>query len=100
RRLAAFGEMRKQRISKLPPHKAALAKLAFVGLQQRLLSSIPAFVRTLKAHRKTLQRLLDGQQDQVIEAAAQTFVDGSTTDKTEDLGLEDEGAEAVIETDE
>jgi SNF2 family DNA or RNA helicase len=100
RRLAAYGEMRKNRISKLPPHKAALAKLAFVGLQQRLLSSIPAFVRTLKAHRRTLQSLFEGQQEQVIETAAQTFVDGSTTDKTEDLGLEDEGAEAAIEADE
>ena len=38
----------------LPRHKAALAKLAFVGLQQRLLSSIAAFARTLKVHRKTL----------------------------------------------
>ena len=100
RRLAAYGELRKSRISKLPSHKAALAKLAFVGLQQRLLSSIPAFVRTLKAHRKTLQRLIDGQQEQVIAAAGQTFVDGSTTDKTEDLGLEDEQAEAALEVDE
>lgn len=100
RRLAAYGEMRKKRIAKLPPHKAALAKLSFVGLQQRLLSSIPAFVRTLKAHRKTLQRLLDGQQEQVIDAAAQTFVDGSTTDITEDLGLEDEQAEAALEVNE
>jgi hypothetical protein len=100
RRLAAYGELRKSRSSKLPPHKAALAKLAFVGLQQRLLSSIPAFVRTLKAHRKTLQRLIDGQQEQVIVAAAQTFVDGSTTDKTEDLGLEDEQAEVALEADE
>lgn len=100
RRLAAYGELRRNRISKLPPQKGTLAKLAFVGLQQRLLSSIPAFVRTLKAHRKTLQRLIDGQQEQVIAAAAQTFVDGSTTDKTEDLGLEDEQAEAALEADE
>jgi hypothetical protein len=61
RRLAAYGELRRQRIARLPPHKSALAKLAFVGLQQRLLSSIPAFLRTLKAHRKTLQRLIDGE---------------------------------------
>jgi ERCC4-related helicase len=100
RRLAAYGELRKTRISKLPAHKGSLAKLAFVGLQQRLLSSIPAFVRTLKAHRKALQKLIDGQQEQAIDGAAQTFVDGSTTDKTEDLGLEDEQAEAAIEADE
>ena len=61
RRLAAYGELRRRRIAKLPPHKAALAKLAFVGLQQRLLSSIAAFARTLKVHRKTLERLLDGE---------------------------------------
>jgi hypothetical protein len=45
-RLAAYGEQRKERISKLTPRKAALAKLTFVGLQQRPLSSIPAFART------------------------------------------------------
>ena len=100
RRLASYGELRRSHISKLPPHKTALAKLAFVGLQQRLLSSIPAFVRTLKAHRRTLLRLLDGQQEQVSDVAAQTFVDGSATDKAEDLGLEDESAESALEADE
>ena len=39
-----------------------MAKLAFVGLQQRLLSSIAAFARTLKVHRATLQRVLDGEE--------------------------------------
>ena len=97
RQLAAYGELRKQRIATLPAHKAALAKLAFVGLQQRLLSSIAAFLRTLKAHRKTLQRLIDGEVTQGGSAAAEGFVDGSTTDKSEDLGLEDESAEAALE---
>src|SRR5580704_10169662 len=35
RRLATYGELRKKRIVALPPQKAGLAKLAFVGLQQR-----------------------------------------------------------------
>ena len=48
RRLAAYGELRRRRIATLPAQKAALAKLAFVGLQQRLLSSIAAFLRTPK----------------------------------------------------
>ena len=90
--LAAYGELRKRRIATLPTHKAALAKLAFVGLQQRLLSSIAAFLRTLKAHRRTLQRLVDGEVAQGVSAAAEEFVDGSTTDKSEDLGLEDQNA--------
>jgi len=100
RRLAAYGQLRRIRIAKLPPQKAALAKLAFVGLQQRLLSSIPAFARTLKAHRKTLQRLLDGEQDQVVEAVVQTFVDGSMTGKVEGLELDDDGTEADLDADE
>ena len=100
RRLAAYGEQRRNRIAGLPAHKAALAKLTLVGLQQRLLSSIPAFLRTLKAHRKTLQRLIEGEQPRAAVAAAQAFVDGSTTDKPEELALENEGAEQVIDADE
>jgi superfamily II DNA or RNA helicase len=100
RRLAAYGELRRQRIVKLPPYKSALAKLAFVGLQQRLLSSIAAFLRTLKAHRKTLQRLIDGEHPRVAPAAAHAFVDGSTNDKPEELPFEEESAEEVIDADE
>ena len=100
RRLAAYGELRSRRIATLPTHKAALAKLAFVGLQQRLLSSIPAFLRTLKAHRKTLERLAEGEAAQGVPAAAQAFVDGSTTEKVEELALEDEQAEEAIDADE
>jgi ERCC4-related helicase len=101
RRLAAYGELRRVRIGKLAPQKAALAKLAFVGLQQRLLSSISAFARTLKAHRKTLQRLLDETpEDHVIEDAARAFVDGSTTDKIEDEQADDERTEADVAADE
>ena len=99
-KLADYGELRSRRIAKLPGHKAALAKLAFVGLQQRLLSSIPAFLRTLKAHRKTLQRLVDGEEGQASSAAAQAFVDGSTMEQIDDLGLEEQPAEDAIEADE
>ena len=53
-----------------------MAKLAFVGLQQRLLSSIAAFARTLKVHRATLKRVLDGEEASRVAAAAQAFVEG------------------------
>jgi hypothetical protein len=49
RQLAAYGELRMKRIASLSTQKASMAKLAFVGLQQRLLSSVAAFARTLKA---------------------------------------------------
>ncbi len=45
RQLAAYGELRMKRIASLPIQKASMAKLAFVGLQQRLLSSVAAFAR-------------------------------------------------------
>jgi hypothetical protein len=54
RRLAAYGELRRKRLATLPAQKAALAKLGFIGLQQGLLSSVTAFLRTLKAHQKSL----------------------------------------------
>src|SRR5207237_261541 len=100
RRLAAYGELRSRRIAHFPPQKTALAKLAFVGLQQRLLSSIAAFVRTLKAHRKTLDRLVQAEAPPSAVAAAQAFVDGSTTEKVDGLALEDVDAEDVIDADE
>jgi ERCC4-related helicase len=99
--LAAYGELRQRRVAKLPAQKATLAKLAFVGLQQRLLSSPAAFARTLKAHRQSLLRAIEGEAEaQSVPAAAQAFVDGSTTDKAEDLGLEDQSAEEAIDADE
>jgi Skp family chaperone for outer membrane proteins len=73
RRLAAYGDLRNRRIATLPRHKAAQAKIAFVGLQQRLLSSVAAFARTLKAHRRTLQKLIDAEQTESSPTAAQAF---------------------------
>jgi SNF2 family DNA or RNA helicase len=99
RRLAAYDELRKKRIERLPSQKAALAKLAFVGLQQRLLSSVAAFARTLKVHRATLQRVLDGEQAARVAAAAQAFVTGPASDDCAELGLEDERAERAIDAD-
>jgi hypothetical protein len=47
-----------------------------------------------------LQRLVDGEEGQPSSAAAQAFVDGSTTEQIDDLGLENEPAEEAIEADE
>jgi hypothetical protein len=100
RLLAAYGELREQRIERLPSHKASLAKLAFVGLQQRLLSSIAAFARTLKVHRATLQCVLDGEEAARVAAAAQAFVEGPASEDCAELGLEDDTAEQAIDADE
>src|SRR5262249_28835418 len=70
-RVGAYGEVRMRRISGLRGKKAATVALDFVGLQQRLLSSVAAFIRTLKKHRVTLQRILDGEEVAGVAAAAQ-----------------------------
>lgn len=100
RLLAAYGELRMKRIAKLSSQKAALAKLAFVGLQQRLLSSIAAFARTLKTHRVTLQKVLDGEEVARATAAASAFVAVPTPEDNAELGLEDEDAEKAMAADE
>lgn len=100
RQLAAYGEQRMKRIADLPTQKAALAKLAFVGLQQRLLSSVAAFARTLKVHRATLQRLVDGETASAVAGAALAFVERPANDDQDELDLEDAPAEQAIEADE
>lgn len=99
RRLAAYGELRQKRLSTLSSQKAALAKLAFVGLQQRLLSSTAAFARTLKRHRVTLQAVLDGQEIAQVASAARAFVQAPDGDDDAELGLEGEDAESAIDAD-
>lgn len=54
--LADYRALRERRIAALPAARRAQARLAFVGLQQRLLSSIPAFARTLRVHLAALDR--------------------------------------------
>jgi ERCC4-related helicase len=56
RMLAEYGEGLRRRAESLPPREAGLARLAFVGLQQRLLSSPQAFAETLRVHIAGLDR--------------------------------------------
>jgi hypothetical protein len=58
RMLAAYGASLLARAAKRGPQRAMQARLIFVGLQKRLLSSIEAFARTLTKHRDSLVRNL------------------------------------------
>lgn len=51
-----YRRLREQRLSGENKRKQAAAGLLITGLQQRLLSSIEAFSRTLRVHRRTVQR--------------------------------------------
>lgn len=54
--LDEYRKLREQRLSGESKRKQAAAGLLITGLQQRLLSSIEAFARTLRVHRRTVQR--------------------------------------------
>jgi ERCC4-related helicase len=100
RMLAAYGELRAKRIARLPPPQAAIAKLVFVGLQQRLLSSIAAFLRTLEVHRKSLLSLIEKGGAAAPIEAARAFVTGTLDLDEVPIDVEEETAEATIAADE
>jgi hypothetical protein len=59
--LDQYRRLRKERLKEESKRKQATAALLISGLQQRLLSSIAAFARTLRVHRRTVER--QQQQD-------------------------------------
>ena len=94
RKLAEYGEVIRARTANLPPREAGYVRLTFVGLQQRLLSSIAAFAKTLEVHRKGLLRAdVAGS-----EAAAEEFVRGGA--ETEDEPIDELGGEKLIQEEE
>lgn len=63
--LDEYRELREERLKNESKRNQAAAGLLIVGLQQRLLSSVEAFARTLKVHRKTVQRQWEKMQGQI-----------------------------------
>ncbi|MGO8747547.1 MAG: DISARM system SNF2-like helicase DrmD [Thermoguttaceae bacterium] len=57
--LDEYRKLRESRLENETKRKQAAAGLLITGLQQRLLSSIEAFARTLRVHRRTVQRQWD-----------------------------------------
>jgi hypothetical protein len=56
RLLDEYRTAREERFARTTRHAQAAARLLVVGLQQRLLSSIEAFARSLKVHRATVKK--------------------------------------------
>ena len=56
RLLDEYRTAREKRLASTTSRAQAAAGLLVVGLQQRLLSSIEAFARSLKVHRQTVER--------------------------------------------
>jgi hypothetical protein len=58
-KLAEYRELRRRRLAGETVSRRARAELVWIGLQQRLLSSIEAFARTLTVHEAALRRVLE-----------------------------------------
>jgi hypothetical protein len=94
RKLAEYGEIIRARAAKLTPREAGYVRLTFVGLQQRLLSSIAAFAKTLEVHRKGLLRAdIAGSA-----AGAEPFVHGGA--EIEDESTDETDVEKLIQEEE
>jgi superfamily II DNA or RNA helicase len=102
RRLSAYEDLRERRIARLPNRQSAQARLVFSGLQQRLLSSVAAFARTLAVHRRTLERLItDAEQaEHAAVEAAEAFARAHEEQAESELPLEEADAEAQDRADE
>jgi superfamily II DNA or RNA helicase len=71
--LNQYRDLREQRMKSRSKRQQAAAGLLITGLQQRLLSSIEAFARTLAVHRKTVQRQWDAAGSANSAPVAQTL---------------------------
>ena len=91
--LAEYGAMRAQRLAQATTHEASQGRLAFVGLQQRLLSSIAAFASTLRVHRAGVAR-----RKGVAAGAASAFVMGAA--EAEDEAVDEADAELALQAEE
>ncbi|TWT80496.1 RNA polymerase-associated protein RapA [Planctomycetes bacterium CA13] len=69
RLLNEYRQTREERLSNETKRKQAASGLLITGLQQRLLSSIEAFAKTLKVHRKTVKRQWEKMQAEAIAEA-------------------------------
>jgi hypothetical protein len=63
--LNEYRGIRQNRIAGATKRKQTETMLLFSGLQQRLLSSIEAFARTLNVHRKTMERIWAGEKAEI-----------------------------------
>jgi hypothetical protein len=99
-KLADYSELRRDRLAAEAVSRRAQAELVWIGLQQRLLSSIEAFARTLRAHEATLRRVLESgpPSQQRINKRGMTLLSGVGADDDaaslddEELRAEEDGA--------
>ncbi len=104
--LDKYRDVRQRRMSGTSKRKQADAALLISGLQQRLLSSVEAFARTLAVHRRTMERLWAGEKgglegrsrmagDDLVAGALGADDDRSLLSETQQYELEVGAIESV-----
>ena len=86
--LDQYATLRETRLAGGTRRSLAAARLLITGLQQRLLSSVEAFSRTLHVHKKTVQRHYEAAR-----AGEQLFSMASNSGFTQPVGQDDDRAE-------
>ena len=101
RLLNEYRQIREERLDNETKRKQAASGLLITGLQQRLLSSIEAFAKTLKRHRKTVKRQWEKiQKESVPEYEVPRTLDlitGSLDSDDDRATLEEEQLQAEEE---
>jgi hypothetical protein len=77
--LLRYGEALRGKSANMGAREAGFLRLSFVGLQQRLLSSIAAFAKPLAVHRKGLAK----SDEAASHAMAEAFVQGEAQPEDE-----------------
>src|SRR5262249_407748 len=102
--LDEYRTVREQRFARTTRRAQSSAGLLVVGLQQRLLSSIEAFARSLKVHRATVERewkkgrAATGEASKVSDGEAELFTTSpDADDERADLTPEELEAEETAE---
>jgi SNF2 family DNA or RNA helicase len=75
--LNQYRKVRQQRMAGATKKKQAEASLLISGLQQRLLSSVEAFARTLRVHRRTMERIWAGELETREEPLEKDLLKGN-----------------------
>ncbi|MCD0458643.1 DISARM system SNF2-like helicase DrmD [Roseiconus lacunae] len=98
RLLDQYRQTREERLKNETKRKQAASGLLITGLQQRLLSSIEAFARTLKVHRKTVKRQWEKMQEEAgIEepaTASNDLITGSVDNDDDRATMEESELQA------
>ena len=102
RLLDEYRGVRERRFADAPRRRRAHAELLVIGLQQRLLSSIEAFARSLARHRQTLerqrQRLRNSPGEEPPRTPSRLFLKpADADDERGDLSVEETEAEEDAE---